>query len=56
MLGLPVVIHTRDADEDTLSVLLRTDGTVVLHCFSSPALLEPALERGWYVSFAVSSR
>jgi TatD DNase family protein len=28
------------------------DGTVVLHCFSSPALLEPALERGWYVSFA----
>ena len=25
---------------------------VVLHCFSSPHLLEPALERGWYVSFA----
>ena len=25
---------------------------VVLHCFSSAALLEPALERGWYVSFA----
>jgi TatD DNase family protein len=24
----------------------------VLHCFSSPQLLEPALERGWYVSFA----
>jgi TatD DNase family protein len=51
-LGKPVVIHTRDADDDTLAVLLRTDGTVVLHCFSSPALLEPALERGWYVSFA----
>ncbi len=51
-LGKPVVIHTRDADEDTLAALLRTDGTVVLHCFSSPALLEPALERGWYVSFA----
>ena len=30
----------------------RHDGTVILHCFSSPALLEPALERGWYVSFA----
>ena len=27
-------------------------GTVVLHCFSSLPLLEPALERGWYVSFA----
>ena len=27
-------------------------GTVVLHCFSEPDLLEPALERGYYVSFA----
>jgi TatD DNase family protein len=25
---------------------------VILHCFSSQRLLEPALERGWYVSFA----
>jgi TatD DNase family protein len=51
-LGKPVVIHTRAADEATLAALLGHDGTVVLHCFSSPALLEPALERGWYVSFA----
>jgi TatD DNase family protein len=51
-LGKPVVIHTRAADDDTLAVLERTSGTVVLHCFSSPALLEPALEHGWYVSFA----
>ena len=50
--GLPAVIHTRAADEDTLSALGRFDGTVVLHCFSSPALLPTALERGWYVSFA----
>src|SRR5207302_115117 len=28
------------------------DGTVVLHCFSSPVLLPVALERGYYVSFA----
>ena len=28
------------------------DGPVILHCFSSQRLLEPALERGWYVSFA----
>jgi len=48
----PVVVHTRAADEDTAAVLAGFDGTVVLHCFSSPALLEPALERGWYVSFA----
>jgi TatD DNase family protein len=51
-LAKPVVIHTRAADADTLAALGDFDGTVVLHCFSSPALLEPALERRWYVSFA----
>jgi TatD DNase family protein len=51
-LGLPAVIHTRAADDDTLAVLAGFDGTVVLHCFSSPPLLDTALERGWYVSFA----
>jgi TatD DNase family protein len=50
--GKPAVIHTRAADADTLAALAGFDGTVVLHCFSSPHLLEPALERGWYVSFA----
>ena len=50
---LPVVIHNRAADDDTVSVLGQWfDGTVVLHCFSSPALLPEAVERGWYVSFA----
>jgi len=50
---MPVVIHNRAADDDTLSILRRSfDGTVVLHCFSSVALLDDALERGWYVSFA----
>jgi TatD DNase family protein len=48
----PVVVHTRAADEDTLAALDGFEGTVVLHCFSSPRLLSPALERGWYVSFA----
>ena len=50
--GKPVVIHTRAADDDTVEVLVRHDGPVVLHCFSSPPLLEPARDRGWYVSFA----
>ncbi|MDP9284573.1 MAG: TatD family hydrolase, partial [Actinomycetota bacterium] len=50
--GKPVVIHTRAADDDTRERLLGHDGTVILHCFSSEPLLEPALERGWYVSFA----
>jgi TatD DNase family protein len=48
----PVIIHTRAADEDTLAGLAGYAGTLVLHCFSSLPLLEPALERGWYVSFA----
>ena len=50
--GKPVVIHTRAADDDTRERLLAHDGPVILHCFSSPDLLEPALERGWFVSFA----
>ena len=51
-LGKPVVVHTRAADADTLVALDDFEGTVVMHCFSSPGLLDPALERGWYVSFA----
>jgi TatD DNase family protein len=51
-LGKPVVVHTRAADADTVAALDGFGGTVVMHCFSSPGLLEPALERGWYVSFA----
>jgi TatD DNase family protein len=49
-----LVVHTRSADDDTLAVLARVPETtrVVLHCFSSLRLLAPALERGWYVSFA----
>jgi TatD DNase family protein len=50
--GLPVVIHTRDADEDTAAALAHFPGTVVLHCFSAPGLLATALERGYYLSFA----
>jgi TatD DNase family protein len=53
-LGMPIVVHTRAADDDTVAALRELPGgvRVVLHCFSSSALLEPALERGWYVSFA----
>ena len=51
-LGKPVVIHTRDADSDTADVLAGFDGTVVMHCFSSPGLLKTVVDRGYYVSFA----
>jgi TatD DNase family protein len=51
-LELPVVVHSRQADTETVAALAQFDGTVVLHCFSEPGLLGAALERGYYVSFA----
>jgi TatD DNase family protein len=51
-LSLPVVIHSREAEEETALALASFRGTVVLHCFSSPGLLPVALQRGYYVSFA----
>jgi TatD DNase family protein len=53
-LGKPLVVHSRAADQETAKVLteLPADTSIVLHCFSSLGLLGPALEHGWYVSFA----
>jgi TatD DNase family protein len=51
-LGLPIVVHTRAANEDTEAMLRAHDGTVVMHCFSEPELLASGMERGWYFSFA----
>lgn len=54
-LGLPVVVHSREADADTAAVI-RGAGTRVrgvLHCFTGgDDLLDAALEAGWYVSFS----
>jgi TatD DNase family protein len=52
----PVVVHTRDADDDTMT-LVRDAGRAgvlgVLHCFTgSIALARTAIEAGWYVSFS----
>ena len=51
---LPVVIHTRAAEDDTFAVLReRAEGvTVIMHCFSAPGRLEECVERGWLCSFA----
>ncbi len=51
-LDLPIVIHSREASAETAAALAPFEGTVVLHCFSEPELLETALERRYYVSFA----
>lgn len=54
-LELPVVVHSRSADEDTIAVLrsLPPDVRGVLHCFTGgAALLEAGLDADWYVSFS----
>ena len=55
--GLPLVIHTRDADEDTARILKEEMGKgafkALLHCFTgSRELAERALELGLYISFS----
>jgi TatD DNase family protein len=52
--ALPVIVHTREADEDTEQIL-RAVGPArgVLHCFtSSPSLADAALEMGFMISFS----
>ncbi len=53
-LGLPLVIHDREAHADTLAIL-RAAGSLasggVMHCFSGDvALAEEVLELGFYIS------
>jgi TatD DNase family protein len=54
--GLPLIIHTRDADEDTLRILREEKAEEVggvLHCFTgTEATARAALELGFYVSFS----
>jgi TatD DNase family protein len=53
---LPVVIHTREADEDTLAILKEEGGSElsgVFHCFSGTAgLARAALDLGFHLSFS----
>ncbi len=54
-LGKPVVIHTREADDDTLALLNQhADGVkVILHCFSMGSRIDECLEHDdWWISFA----
>ena len=52
--GLPLVVHTRDAADETLDMLGREadDHPVVLHCFSMPEHLDEVADRGYLLSFA----
>jgi TatD DNase family protein len=54
-LGLPVVVHAREADADIAAALRGMPaGTMgVLHCFTGgPLAFEAAMTAGWYVSFS----
>ena len=54
-LGLPVIVHSREAKNDTLRILCdeATDTPGVLHCFSGDMdMAEKAMELGLYISFA----
>jgi len=54
-LNLPVIIHSREAFDETMEVVEQYGGGVgkiVFHCFSGNAeQAELVLSRGWYVSF-----
>ena len=53
--GKPLVIHTRAAEDDTLSMLSELAGgvRVILHCFSMPDRVDECLAHDdWWFSFA----
>ena len=51
-LGLPVVLHEREALGDTLEILARHPGAKgMFHCFSgSPETAAECVKNGWYIS------
>lgn len=64
-LGLPVIIHSRDADDETVEILsreysektckgkLKSEGVGVMHCFGgTPAMAKVLMNIGFYISFA----
>jgi TatD DNase family protein len=55
--GLPLIVHTREADGETAALLTEESGKGalrgVIHCFSSgPELADKAIKLGFYVSFS----
>lgn len=51
-LDMPVIIHSRDACEDTMALLRKYRPRGVMHCFSySPETAREVVELGMYVGF-----
>lgn len=54
---LPIIVHTRDAEDDTIDILADEMGkgayTGVIHCFTaSGAFADKAMELGFYISIS----
>ena len=54
--GKPLIIHTRDAEQDTLAIMREEQASKargVMHCFTgSQAMAEAALAEDFYISFS----
>jgi len=54
--GKPIIVHTRDAREDTLQIMREENAGAaggVMHCFSEDwGMAQRALELGFYISFS----
>jgi len=55
--GLPLIVHTRDADDETVRILSEEQAkgpfSGVIHCFSAgPEVARCALAHGMYISFS----
>ena len=55
--GLPIIVHTRDADDDTVKILREEHAKkpfpILIHCFSSGSeVAQTAIELGGYVSIS----
>jgi TatD DNase family protein len=55
--GLPLIVHTRNAEDDTIQIMKEEMGqgayTGVIHCFTaSKAFAEEALALGFYISMS----
>jgi TatD DNase family protein len=51
---LPLVIHTREAEDDTFDILRERayELIVILHCFSAPSRIDECVDKGYMCSFA----
>ena len=50
---LPVVIHTRDADDDTLGLLREIPSRGIIHCFTgTPRFCRDLLDLGFMISIS----